>query len=48
MILQHLDAERKDKEELLDEEQRNIDEKLKAVEKEQLHCLEKAKKVEVC
>ena len=48
VILQHLDVERKEKEELLAEEQRNVNEKLKALEKEQLRCLEKAKKVEVC
>lgn len=43
-----MDIERKEKEELLAEEQRNIDEKLKAMENEQLHCFERAKKAEVC
>ena len=47
-ILCHLAVERKEKEELLAEEQRNIDEKLKAMENEQLHRFEKAKRAEVC
>ena len=43
-----MDVERKEKEELLAEEQRNIDKKLKTMEKEQIHCLEMAKRAEVC
>ena len=41
-----MEVERKEKE-LLAEEQRNINEKLKAIEKEQLQYFEKAKRAEV-
>ena len=46
-MLHHLEVERKEKE-LLAEEQRNINEKLKAIEKEQLQYYENAKRTEVC
>jgi len=42
-----LDAERKEKE-LLAQEQKNIDMKLKVIEEKQLHCFEEAKRAEVC